>query len=649
MSRGPLVSARWIAGSLLLLVGCSSPDGPATAGKGGSTSQGGAAGTATGGGPSGGAAGTSGGSAGTGGDGVATGGSGMGGGTAGDAGAATGGAATGGTSGASTGGTGGDAGASTGGTTTGGAGMGGTATGGSAGSPPTCSAGSGPVTVTDLAFPEAQGFGRHAKGGRDGTVYHVTNLNDAGAGSFRDAVSQPNRIVVFDVGGYISLVTAVSVKSNITIAGQSAPGGGIGFRGGEISFANSSNIVCRYIRIRPGDETADDTDDALSLYRAKNVIVDHSSLEFAPWNNIGAVSDDWQNYPVTDITFQDSLIADPTGQQFGAHTESVSSNMAWYRNVFANSHNRNPLSKINDVFVNNVLYNCSAGYTTHTSTNFNHDILNNYFVFGPASTGTDNTWYQVDMNQSIYYAGNLKDTTLNGTLDGAATTPYWYQGTGTVLAAPWSPETRADTVYDAKTAFRVSVSLAGALPRDQMDALIMSQVMTLGSGTTGTGVNTVGPDGGLYTTQTQTGLGNNGYGTIASGTKPPDGDNDGMPDFWERTMGSNPATNDAMQKAPDGYALIERYLNWLAEPHAQTTGTAAVDVDLSAWALGFTRVSPVYTVSRPGCGTVALAADGHTARFTPASGFTGIASFDFTVTGSDGATYTARVAVAVAP
>ncbi len=117
------------------------------------------------------------------------------------------------------------------------------------------------------------------------------------------------------------------------------------------------------------------------------MIVDHSSMEFAPWNDIDGVSDDWQNYPVTNITFQDSLIADPTGQQFGAHTESVSSDWSWYRNIFANSHNRNPLAKVNNVFVNNVLYNYSAGYTTHTSTSFKHDILNNYFIFGPASTG----------------------------------------------------------------------------------------------------------------------------------------------------------------------------------------------------------------------------------------------------------------------
>lgn len=500
-----------------------------------------------------------------------------------------------------------------------------------------------------LAFPGAQGFGKNVTGARNGTVYHVTNLNDAGAGSFRDAVSAANRFVVFDVGGYIQLVTAVSVKSNITIAGQTAPGGGIGFRGGEISFANSSNIICRHIRIRPGSETADDTDDALSLYKARNVIIDHSSFEFAPWNNIGAVSDDWQVSPMTDVTFQDSLIADPTGQQFGAHMESVSSQMAWYRNIFANSHNRNPLAKINTVFVNNVLYNDSAGYTTHTSTNFKHDILNNYFIFGPASTGTDNTWYQVDKNQSIYYAGNLKDTNRNGVLDGAATTPYWYQGEGTVLTSPWSTETTARTPLSTLSAARVAMSQAGTLPRDPIDALIISQVMTLGMGTTGLGANTVGPDGALYTSQAQTGLPNNGYGAIAGGTRPTDSDNDGMPDTWESATGSNPATNDAMTKAADGYALLERYVNWLAVPHATSTAGAAVDVDLSAYTLGFSRVSPSFVVSGPQNGSVALQGDGHTARFQPGSGFRGVSSFSFTVTGSDGSSYTSEVLVVAAP
>jgi hypothetical protein len=505
------------------------------------------------------------------------------------------------------------------------------------------------MSSTLLAFPGAQGFGKNATGARAGTVYHVTNLNDSGTGSFRDAVSASNRFVVFDVGGYIQLATAVSVKSNITIAGQTAPGGGIGFRGGEIGFSSQSNIICRYVRIRPGSETASTDDDALSLYRAQNVMIDHSSFEFAPYDNIDAVSDDWQNYPVTNITIQDSLIADPIGQQFGAHTESVSSQMAWYRNIFANSHNRNPLAKINTVFVNNVLYNYSAGYTTHTSTNFTHDILNNYFIMGPASSGTDNTWYQIDLNQSIYYSGNLKDTNLNGTLDGATTTPYWYQGTGTVLTSPWSTETTATTPLSAPSAARVAMSLAGPLPRDPMDALIISQVMTLGKGTTGSGANTVGPDGGLYTTQTATGLDNNGYGTIAGGTRPTDTDNDGMPDNWENANGSSPSTNDAMTKASDGYTLLEHYVNWLAGPHASTTAGIAVDIDLSAWATGFSTVSPTYSVSGAQNGTVTLNSDGHTAHLQPTAGCHGLAAFNFTVTSPDSTAYTNQVVVLVAP
>jgi autotransporter-associated beta strand protein len=506
------------------------------------------------------------------------------------------------------------------------------------------------------AFPGAMGFGAYATGGRTGTVYHVTTLANSGAGSFRDAVSQPNRIVVFDVGGYIALSSAVSVNKNITIAGQTAPGGGIGFRGGEISFANRSNIICRYIRIRPGSDTASHTDDCLSLYRAQNVICDHVSLEFGPWNNIGAVSDDWQNYPVTSVTFQNCLNADPSkyvssdstdGQQFGAHTESVSSTMSWFYTIFANSHNRNPMSKINDVFVNNVLYNCSAGYTTHTSTEFSHDIVNNYFIAGPASGGNF-PWYQIDINQSIYYSGNLYDSDSDGTLDGSITAPYWYQGEGTVLPAPWSSLTTNIPIYSAAAACRIAISQAGALPRDPVDELVISQVKTLGNGTVGTGAGTTGPDGGLYNSQINTGLGNNGYGVINGGIPALDGDNDGIPDYWEFTVGLSPAGNDAMTIGADGYANIEPYLNWLADPHALTATNTAVDVDLWPYTGGFTNVSPVYSVFNASNGVVTLT-NSHLAHFLPDTNFFGLGSFQFGVIASDGSGYTNTVTVAVVP
>ncbi|MBN2037375.1 MAG: hypothetical protein JW768_11580 [Chitinispirillaceae bacterium] len=500
-----------------------------------------------------------------------------------------------------------------------------------------------------LAFPGALGFGAQVTGGRSGTVYHVTNLNDAGTGSFRDAVGSPNRIVVFDVGGYVSLNSAVSVKSNITIAGQTAPGEGIGFRGSKISCGKSSNIIIRYIRIRPGSETASNEDVALNLYDGRDMIIDHCSFEFAPWNNIGGVSDDWQTCPVTNITFQSCLVADPIYQQFGAHCESVSSDWSWFYTIFANSHNRNPLEKVNDVFVNNVLYNCSAGYTTHTSTRFKHDIINNHFIFGPASTGTDNTWYQIDKNQSIYCSGNIKDKNLDGVLNGDTTTPYWYQGEGTVLTSPWSAISRSVKIYSSKTAFRLAVSFSGVLPRDQMDSLIINQVKTLGKGATGLTAGTTGPGGSLYSSQTQTGLGTNGYGTIRGGTREADTDNDGMPDYWEKALGTNVSSNDAMQIGASGYANIERYINWLGDLHGRTSSATAVDIDLLQYAGGFSGVNPALSVSNAVGGAVSLGSDGHTARFTPASGFSGLAGFAFTVSGTDNTSYSDTVSVLVVP
>ena len=104
-----------------------------------------------------------------------------------------------------------------------------------------------------LAFPGAEGFAAYATGGRGGSVYHVTNLNASGAGSLADAVSQSGRIVVFDVGGVINITgSSITIKSNITIAGQTAPGEGITIYGGRVIASKSKNIIMRYIRMRGG-------------------------------------------------------------------------------------------------------------------------------------------------------------------------------------------------------------------------------------------------------------------------------------------------------------------------------------------------------------------------------------------------------------
>lgn len=123
-----------------------------------------------------------------------------------------------------------------------------------------------------------------------------------------------------------------------------------------------------------------------------------------------------------------------------------------------------------DQFINNVHYNNEAGYTTHTSTTFKHDLVNNYFIGGPASnSSTSFPWFQVDGNQSFYNPGNLYDGNMDGKLNGSSTDIYWYSATGTTITAPWSPLTSSIPTSDAASAYRTVVSSAGTLPLSQLD------------------------------------------------------------------------------------------------------------------------------------------------------------------------------------
>jgi hypothetical protein len=408
---------------------------------------------------------------------------------------------------------------------------------------------SGGLAGAVYAFPGALGFGRSATGGRGGTVVHVTNLNDSGAGSFRDAVSAGNRIVVFDVGGYIAVSSPVSVSSNVTIAGQTAPGDGIGIQGNEVSFSAHTNAIVRYMRFRQGCTTCTSSDpdfkrSGINLAGSGTMIFDHVSIEFAQWNNIDSVG-------ATNVTVQSSISADPVGQQFAAHTEGGP--YTWFGNLFANAHNRNPLAKANTQYANNVVYNYQAGYTAgNTAGTFSHDVVGSYFIAGPSTSNPSDAFFQVN-NQPIFNSGNLLDGNANGMLDGTSLA----NPAGAIASTtPWSTATASLPTQAAPLAYAAVVAGAGAsLHRDAVDALVVADLTSLGK------------SGHLWTSPTQTGLANGGFGTLNGGTAPADTDGDGMPDAWERRYGLNPSS--AVDASGDfdhtGYTNIEKYINGLAD------------------------------------------------------------------------------------
>ena len=191
-------------------------------------------------------------------------------------------------------------------------------------------------------------------------------------------------------------------------------------------------------------------------------------------------------------------------------------------------------------------------------------------------------------------------------------------------------------MLSAASAWRYVTSQSGVLPYDDIDSLVWHQVNTLGK--EGALVKSVGAMG-LKT--------NNGWGEVIAGSAVNDSDKDGMPDYFEESMGYDVNKDDAMTKESDGYVRIEKYINWLGASHMCFSDEASRDFDLRTITSGFQSVKPTYSVSAAENGTVELLADGYTARFTPKANFKGLASFKYTVKGNDKTEYTGRVEVLV--
>jgi hypothetical protein len=486
------------------------------------------------------------------------------------------------------------------------------------------------------AFPGAEGFGANATGGRGGTIYHVTNLNDSGTGSFRDAVSAPNRTVVFDVGGVINISSKLAISGNMTIAGQTAPGGIVIYKNAT-SLTPSSNVIIRYMTFRQGINGASG-DKSLAMMNGANIMLDHLSVMWGRWDTFGITADSGK--AASDITFQDCILGEPINpQNFGGLIDGQR-RITLARNLFINNNSRNPKAKGDLQYINNVIYNWgSNGYCGgHSGAPWYEDLINNYFVAGPSSS-TGNMLAQATANDVVYQSGNYCDNDLVDT--GADGKPEGRQ----VLQSDWAPysgavPTFATSAYNvpavpvttmsAADAFPYVLSVVGnSLQRDSVDVRLVSQAKSLGT------------QGAIISSEADVG----GQPAMTGGTCPTDIDGDGIPDYFETALGLSPtvASNNGDYDG-DGYTNIEHYINWLGGPHARVISGSYVDVALAQYTVGYATTA-TYTVSGATHGTVSLLADGKTARFTPAAGFTGLAEFSFTI--NDGRIATLKAGVLV--
>jgi pectate lyase len=282
------------------------------------------------------------------------------------------------------------------------------------------------------AFPGAEGAAKYVTGGRGGTVSEVTNLNDSGTGSLREAMGWDTspRIIVFRVSGTIQLASTLSIRPNITIAGQTAPGDGITLKGKSVAAGNN-NIIIRYIRIRPGETSGDI--DALNP-SGTNVMVDHVSTS---WSN-----DEVMSFPQGDgsdnVTVQWCIISE--GLNYSTHTEGAHSKatllynahgheLSFHHNIYAHNVDRNPRVQgyhtaadpcfplydplgVYFDFRNNVVYNWGMSYAGHNpgvnaaaSVNF----VGNYYIHGPNSPEGSVPWEERSKYAKGYFSDNWVD------------------------------------------------------------------------------------------------------------------------------------------------------------------------------------------------------------------------------------------------
>jgi len=412
-----------------------------------------------------------------------------------------------------------------------------------------------------VAFPGAEGFGKFAKGARASTsptVYHVTNLNDAGTGSFRDAVSGSNRIIVFDVAGVIKLTSGgIVVSANNYIAGQTAPGEGITVYGDRITFSAANNTICRYVRFRMG-VIGTSGKDAMGIANGQDMIFDHIS---ASWGRDETFSINWDSKGTepTNITIQNSIIAQGLLLHSAGGLIQTNGGVTLYRNLYCDNSTRNNKVKGINQYVNNIVYNWdNAAYIMGGDSEGSSyvNVSGNYFIQGPNKGGTPISTGNLDFH--IYADDNWFDKTLDGTLNGYLIPQSEYSGGPDFQASPYNypvlPSIPASNLYND-----LLPTVGASLPyRDYVDYYVVNEVKSLGF------------KGELISTENALPFGAPSNWTLWTGTTRLDTDKDGMPDAWETANGLDPnVATDAVAIAANGYTNIENYINSLTVSSSQ--------------------------------------------------------------------------------
>ncbi len=419
------------------------------------------------------------------------------------------------------------------------------------------------------AFPGAEGFGAQAVGGRGGKVLFVTNLNDAGPGSLREAVETKGpRTVIFEVSGTIALESTLSIQEPfITIAGQTAPGDGICLKNYTLSI-KADHVIVRYLRCRPGDNTGGEPD-AISISSGQNIIVDHCSTSWAVDETLSAsTSGQLGNVTVQWCIISESL--NDSSHHKGSHGYGSLIRGGWgngytfHHNLYAHHHarlprpgNYNDRTKDPDGFIldfrNNVIYNwggTAAGYNadgsggTDSITKMN--FVGNVYISGFDSKGALAFSESTPSAQAFF-----EDNQMNGQIPDDPWSLVTFQGLSREDVADYKranpvpvPMVEADPPAIAYE--RVLAEVGSTLPkRDVVDERILAEVRD------GTGQ--------IINNEEDVG----GWPQLKSKTAPVDNDRDGMSDGWERRFGLD--TNDPEDRNGDldgdGYTNLEEYLN----------------------------------------------------------------------------------------